>query len=458
MTLRYFIYLSFLFLFACTSPTENTENGSGGGENNETKSPTKLVLNNPKALFLSNPPSSSGQSKMDLATCRAASNGKCMKQINQDDMVEDVEFQDKDNNTVPVIVSELSPIGNNYFYAEISKDENSENLKGLIRISDGKIFDITNYASDFYPINGQRNTNMQIEGDYLYSYYPDDKVIYKINLNDLTASAINNPLVDEIWESSTFCPNGWCYQNIGIFHQFLLSNGFVFSETQSGNKIFTPDNSAPVAINYNIIDTGGGTVPGLVKGEDGFIYQIKSTNSSLSCGSTTLVCLIKYEFTNSGIVKTFQGVDNNVTSYSNFRPAKSSYKINDRNRYVLFTNGFYQMTPITNGGVNLNFTSKDLSGIPDGTGNNYPIISGNYVFWKSGSIIYRLELTNSSIPEVFINDSNIIKFEIISGSIVYTKYISGTNIGTYQVSTPGGSSLLLESSDMEVEQIVELIF
>ena len=43
----------------------------------------------------------------------------------------------------------------------------------------------------------------------------------------------------------------------------------------------------------------------------------------------------------------------------------------------------------------------------------------------------------------------------LGGAVVFTKFLSGTNVGTFRVSAPGATPELLLTSDMAVRQIVE---
>jgi hypothetical protein len=45
---------------------------------------------------------------------------------------------------------------------------------------------------------------------------------------------------------------------------------------------------------------------------------------------------------------------------------------------------------------------------------------------------------------------------VVGGVVVYTSYLTGTNVGTYRVTQPGTTPELLMTSDTQVQQIVEL--
>jgi hypothetical protein len=51
---------------------------------------------------------------------------------------------------------------------------------------------------------------------------------------------------------------------------------------------------------------------------------------------------------------------------------------------------------------------------------------------------------------------NLISWQVVGGTLVFTKYLTGTNVATYRVSGPGADPELVSSSDMQVQQIFEL--
>ena len=83
-------------------------------------------------------------------------------------------------------------------------------------------------------------------------------------------------------------------------------------------------------------------------------------------------------------------------------------------------------------------------------------LSGNAVFWKTDNSIYRLVLASTSTPELMITAANLIAFKVMNGSVIYHRYITGTNVRTYQISEPGEDPVILADEDMEIQSIVEL--
>jgi hypothetical protein len=131
---------------------------------------------------------------------------------------------------------------------------------------------------------------------------------------------------------------------------------------------------------------------------------------------------------------------------SRIRPT-TPYRLHNRSRYLPLTSGFFTMSPVTAGGVSLTWTAKALPAIT--------LISGNHGYWREGDTIKRLHFSAGSSAEEIVTASSIIGFKVAAGVLIYTKYITGTNVGTYAVCSPGAEPVLLLSEDMEVQQIVE---
>ena len=95
---------------------------------------------------------------------------------------------------------------------------------------------------------------------------------------------------------------------------------------------------------------------------------------------------------------------------------------------------------------------QDFSGL---AGNYDPVISGEYGYWRAGDYIFRIRFDADSPSELVVTTPNLIGWNVVGGAVVFTKFLSGTNVGTFRVSTPGAAPELVLSSDMAVRQIVE---
>ena len=130
----------------------------------------------------------------------------------------------------------------------------------------------------------------------------------------------------------------------------------------------------------------------------------------------------------------------------------TTYGLFTRSRYLPLSSGFFTMSGVPGGGISLAWTPKDLSGL---AGNYDPVISGEYGYWRAGDYIFRIRFDADSPSELVVTTPNLIGWNVVGGAVVFTKFLSGTNVGTFRVSTPGAAPELVLSSDMAVRQIVE---
>jgi hypothetical protein len=144
----------------------------------------------------------------------------------------------------------------------------------------------------------------------------------------------------------------------------------------------------------------------------------------------------------------FEGSTMGIYDHEQAVDAASSYGMNTRSRHLLRTSGFFTMSPVAGGGVTLSWTEKPLPAIT--------LISGDYGYWSSENSILRIRLDADSPAETVVTSPTLIGWNVVGGVVVFTSYVTGTSIGTYRVSTPGATPELLQMSDMQVRQIVEL--
>jgi hypothetical protein len=200
-----------------------------------------------------------------------------------------------------------------------------------------------------------------------------------------------------------------------------------------------------------------------VYGEDGLLYVL--CVSDLPDLVDPLVRYLRYDvrkvdFTSSGPV-TFDPVVLRTTTCSGATPQTitcpesrlsptTPYGLQSRARYVPLTSGYFTMSPITFGGVSLTWTSKALPTMTS------PLLSGSFLYWREGDTIRRIRFTPGSTTEDMVTVTGIIGFKVANGVVIYTRYDSGTSIGTYEVTAPGVAPVRLLSDDMQVQHIVEL--
>jgi hypothetical protein len=425
----------FLFLFISVLLIINNcgDSSTGDDDNDDPSIPDALILNSPKAIFLG-----------------STSDGSCsVFEILSDDTIQDVAFQDQYGNEITVDVSDLIQLNSDY-YGIIFTYSYME-YKIIFDISNGIFLDFSDYDLD---------TSL-IKDNYLYTI--SNQTIYKINLDTQSAEALNNPEFDPIGDNSIFImpdyPYNKDYPMVLVNDDNLLADAADDSSGYGMYEIYS-DNSAPSlerdplgigTLYYNkLADYGFG---GCALGDDGFLYEFRAVYYP----DTADAMYDKYTITSSGSTIDTTNLDADIGRVYKFDTAP--YDIFDQNRFFVFAGGYYEISPIENGGFNFSFVTKI---IPTPPGSSFfsgiiqdTVFSGQSIYSKDGDTIYKMDIVNDAAFEAVINHSDIIEWWVANETIVFTAYITGTNIGTYSVDSEN-NAVLIDNSDMAIRDIHEL--
>lgn len=378
---------------------------------------------------------------------------KSLMKVEPDGTISPVTFANVDGLPVDPEVTHVEYLGEGYFALVLAYDARSGGWGAnvLLRASDGVLFDISDFS-----ISG-----LHVKGGYLFAMSrlgaPPDytaHTLYRIELATMLATPVNNPAYDGIQDPGA---------------RYFVDADFDLRVEPSWNvwRIFFFDDSPPVTDTWVSAPTpfcnpwGGNGELATVYGEDGVLYAVclddvpdlaDPTKRYLKYGVRSI------DFTATGTVRsapsevrtstcTWTSLDGFQCPESLIRPT-TPYRLDSRSRYLPLTSGFFTMSPVTGGGVSLTWTDEALPPIT--------LISGSYGYWREGDTIKRLHFSAGSSAEEVVTAPSIIGFKVAAGVLIYTRYITGTNIGTYAVSSPGAEPVLLLSEDMEVQQVVEL--
>jgi hypothetical protein len=438
------VFVAFLLLAALASCTSSKA---------APKPPAWADLGNPKAVFVGKPLGSLAAVAMAPSASGVASTGGTqLIKVNQDGTLQGVSFTDEDGNPVAVEVTSLQSLSQDYLAVELMNGNDLAYKFALLRIPDGKLFDISGMAPD----------SAQIKGSYLFAVGASDAggerdVMYEVELSSMRARPMNNPTYDPI--SPPF----------DVDHQGNVRT--LFRSGNGGEKILFHDNSPPVvdtwdsweALPIPFCETGGpGATLAKVDGEDDHLYVVCLGGHPDPGGLTTTTYqdyfVREVSFTSAGTQVSDQAPARSTMCTGPYPGAivcpeskltvSTPYRIHDRSRYLPLTSGFFVTSAVPAGGITLAWTDKALPPIT--------LISGDYGYWRSGDIVSRIRFTADAVAEVVVNTPNLIDYKVAGGSVVFTKYLTGTNIGTYRVTALGATPELLLSDDMQVQQIVEL--
>jgi hypothetical protein len=404
--------------------------GCSGGKKASPRPPASATLvGTPKALFVASAASDPVQR---------------LHEVDLDDAIRRIEFRDSDGNPVPVGIWSFEVLSKDWVLLHCWWDDGDPGLHVqalLLRMTDGKVFDV----SRLFPVD------VQLKGGSIYSVYD---YIARLDLSTMLVHPMSNPQVDH--------PS----------KPFLVDDaGNVRAPTQVGTsgamqaKIFFADNSPPLVDPWQgplCVEGGGGGTLAEVYGENGKLYAFCAADLPDPDGSTTARVLEYFvrevSFTPSGTQVVDQAPirtsrctgptpdtvvcpDVRVGPWPRLQP-------HTRARQLTFATGFFGMSAVPAGGISLQWTDLPL---PD-----FTVASGGYVFWRAGDGLYRLRLQAGASPETIVTDGALISWEVAGGVVVFTKYLSGTEVGTYRVTGPGMSPALLSTSEMHISQIGEL--
>lgn len=399
------------------------------------------LVGTPKALFLAS---------------AAASGTTSLHEVTTEDAVVQVEFRDEDGRPLDVQVAGVTVLSREWVLLSIyqpSRDPSATPSDVLLRISDGKLFDAKALSVKGVPQVKRGNTLYSI--GYTPTAYG---ALLRTDLTTMRVEPMSNPQYDQL--SGPFV----------VDHQGNVRAG-EHDDTGYLGKIFFADNRPPVVdawrpnvwTDVTFCDTGGNAgMLAAVYGEDDRLYAVCADDvpdpGSVPdpFGVTTRYqdyFVRQVSFTEAGSVLVDSPPVRRV-AYSRSVPAERRIAVspwNDlrpRTRRLVLSTGFFTVAPVPAGGISVAWT--DLP-VPD-----LARISGEYGYWQEGTTVYRLRLAAGATREAVLTAPTLISWEVAGGVVIFTKYLTGTSIGTYRVDAPGAEPVLVSSSDMQVQQIQEL--
>ena len=424
------LYLTFLTMLSISC-------SGGGGSSSDQDVPKKIEIHNPKALF-----TAISQSSVSKSSSNSSSR---LFELLDNGMVQTVIFNDIDGNQINVTVKNI--INFNDKYAGLIFTCDYTEYKVIAELTTGTLLDFSEYNLD----------GAQITGDILFAHNYSS-TLYRINLSTRTAEAVNNPKYSPIYDSRNYRTTFGTSSNINKQVSFLFdkNKNILALTTDQKQYVFFENNNPPYdtlkigqRLSFDGIPTGAG-YSSVFNGPDGSLYIVWRRQEALR----KLFCS-KMTFLSSEI--TTQETEL-ATTDAGFIPHRNFYSVQTYDRFIPTSSGYIKTYADINNNMVYDYISKNMSAIPHYTGSNYreyPLISGDYIYWKDGNSVRRLEFSPGSSEETMVSTTNLIYFEVANGVVLFTRFITGTEIGTYKVTDPGTEPVLIESSDMEIKNIVE---
>jgi hypothetical protein len=391
------------------------------------KPPVAAVLKTPKAFFIATP----------------TNDARRLHALNADGLVSAIDFRDADGNPVPVQVDRAVALSSEWVWLSIWYPAKGGGVSGaqvIMRVADGKLFGV---PSSWDP------GSVQAKGNSLYSV---NGAVERLDLTSMIIYPLNNPAYDTA--TGPFA----------VDHEGNVRAGELIGGAPS-HKIFFGSGAPPVADPWGNGDTdldlcpGGPDPLGNVYGEDGHLYAFcRRIVLDPQAASTVEYFVRQVHFTATGTQFTDAppvraaacGAPLQTTCpHESPMDVATPYTLNTRSRMIPFTSGFFTMTSVPQGGVALSWTDLALPAIT--------VMSGEYGFWRAGDGIHRIHLQPGATPETVVVAPDLISWEVVDGVTLFTKYLTATAVATYRVTAPGVDPEVLSSSDMAIQQVVELV-
>jgi hypothetical protein len=404
----------------------------GGGPGQQDGVPSSISLHNPKGLFIgstSSPAASTYPRNADIHFDAAGSLVDALFEVLANGDIQQVSFLDENGLEVTLEIDRLFRLSADYIGIAFTLDENQYQV--VAELASGALFDFSAY---------DLQSAMMRDG-LLYAL--SSQTIYRIDFSTRTATAMNNPAYDPA--GCALIGGGGPYPKYPFI---VVNDGNVISVDQVGHLlIFFGDNTTPkdTWCGNEIWGPGGNYPLGLVLGENGFLYRLDYVYSGTPKGTM----ITRLDFTHDGLDPAVVVCDD---SGSGFYLVGNGYGLYDRNRYVMFSNGYQAITTGATGDFQMNFTAKSIPAISTDS-----FISGTHIYSLSGDTLNDLDFGVEDAFHARFTHPDIIAWNVVANQVVFSAYISGTSIGTYQAD-PDGNVTLLETSDMAVRDIVELTF
>ncbi len=448
-------------------PTKPPPIGDPVNEQTQALKPERAGVAQPRALFLADPTTAARQTA-----------AQTLMQITASGEIAQVTFQSAEGEPVEISVSSLFRVGSDFVAIAFSVQSSEENpqpggdtkplsfqevtpptgaQQALLRLQDGVLFDISGY-----PIE-----TAQVRGNNVFLIR--DQTLYRIDLETLTATPMNNPSFDAL---ESYHPMGWrAAHEAERLYRFLADGAGTVAIIKPGEstvlKLFYADNrppvtGAPIDLPPDESALGSESRYALIYGADGayhaFVrYYAGNCADPPMCTQTVAPGEYwrRYAFSGTGVTHTDALIGDNVAdgTFINF---ENNAALESSSRFVVFSNGFYSLSLDASGTPAATWTAKALPATVATTLLSDRHLSGNFVYWRVASSVRRIELSAASVEEILVDEPGLLDYELIEGDLVYTKYITATNIGTFRIRAGETTATQIADSNMNVSQIVEL--
>jgi len=394
----------------------------------EAPQPTRLVLNSPDATFIAKSQNTAGGS----------ADKDALFEVLTDGTVQPAEWLDASGNPVDVEVSRQKRLDDSHLAFEIIVYEQYHNV--VMDMATGDLLDFSDYDYD----------SLTMYDGMLYGI--DFQTVYRADLSSLTATPMNNPGF-----------NGAGNDVYYTYDLIVTAGGWAHIRTSLGDKqMLAPDNSPPVASWIdNVVDLGPGDVTGVyctILSKDGHFYKV-GVEGSGTVGSPTQILYGTIDDTyDPGPV-----IHENTMGYvPDDYVARIPFGNHDvTERYYVVRDGFVVISSTAAGALQFRWVPKDFGFL----GNEmfqYAVpqspreLVGNRLYWESAGVVTTADIVLDSSGVVLVDDPNMISWYVAGDGIVYSTFVTGTEVATYRVAADG-TSTLLESLDMEVRDVLNFV-
>lgn len=409
------------------------------------KPPVSALLNaNARAIFVGAISSAAGAS------------AKALWQMDPTGAVTSVSFRDEDAREVRVDVKSVAALGDDLLALELRYADAlaiPHDVRALWRRSDGRIFDLSGYDV----------TNGQLKGDHLFaisSPFDETATLFDLDVSTLGTTIAARPMSDPRSDPITVWPEFYVDGDRDVV---LRTSG-----TGYAWETFFHDDAAPVkspgSFTFSVCPSVGNQLGQLasVYGEDGALYVFCVEGVPLKGSAYTdylRYFVQRVDFTSTGIslvdpveVRTVAcpAASWGIVCSESRIDAKTPYGLQSRSRFVPLSTGFFTMLPVLGGGISISWTNETFPFMVS------PRVAGSFMYWKDHDTIRRIAFAPGAAPQEVTTATNIIDFQVAHGIVFFTRYETGTSVGTYEVKTPGAAAVKLTSDDLRIQQIVEL--
>jgi len=440
-----FIFLIIISFTAC---------GGGGGSTNNDGSPTistppkKIILSSPKSIFVGK--ASPLFAKLSLPerirnffipSAYASSTDCKLYQLGNDGNITLVDFLNDSGNKINATVSNLRKVSPNYFTMDVCINEHCYQVVG--ENATGKLYDISGVDIRYavFEINET--------GELLIL---KDQTLIKLNFTTMQQIPLSNPTFKPI-DIPCFITIYENYLNGSYKQHFLIP--------QHDNTVVLRD---PNDNKYYKFDIMGINPPVL------FTVLPFSTESPYYQGSWIDLAyqipiiaqnnsMYVFRSCPSGINLAIDGGSESsviTVARSKSLDIQHDYEVNETSRILIYKTGYILTSSALDGSLNYQWVSKDLNFLYDVNPDAVYYYKNNTIYCFSGDTFKKADpINDTSYTTIYTHPTSIIKSWLINGDILFTAYITATNIGTYRIPKGDTTATKIDDSDMQISDIVE---